>query len=313
MSIALKNSVLSLTVNPAYGGKITSLRDLRSGREWLWTNPHLHAEEKISYGCSYLEELDTGGWDEIFPSVSPCEVGIFKIPDHGDLVSLRWEILDSGPQHLEMAVSTRFAPCRFTRRLELQGEILQVSYRLENLGPEAIPWLWCVHPLIAIEPGMRILLPTGIAMRTTGGLGIDPGIQIKWPHAPGLPALDLIPEVSSGYAVKLFTTTDDIDQVSIIAKDGQLQLSWDRNEIPSLGLWLNYGAWSGSGSPPYFNLGLEPSTAPFDSLAEAVMEKAAHILAPGEVRTWSLRCLVRQQDLPTPRGNCSALHHGSSA
>lgn len=291
MPIVLKNTVIRVSIDPACGGKITSLRDLRSDREWLWKNPYLRTT-KASYGCSYVAELDSGGWDEIFPSVSPCQLLAFTIPDHGDLVSLSWQLIDSGPQHLEMAVSARFAPCRFTRRLELDGEMLHVSYRLENLGAEAIPWMWCVHPLIAIEPGMRIELPPGTPMRTTGGVGIEPGLSMGWPQAPGLPSLDVIPPISAGYAVKMFTTTNEIEKVRIIANDGQLQLCWDRNEIPFLGLWLNYGAWSGCGSPPYFNLGLEPSTAPFDSLAEALQEKAARILEPGEVCGWSLRCLV---------------------
>ena len=61
----------------------------------------------------------------------------------------------------------------------------------------------------------------------------------------------------------------------------------------TLCLWLNYGAWSGSGSQPHFKLGLEPSTAAFDSLAVACKKKAADILEPGETRvagivSWSI-------------------------
>lgn len=291
MSIVLQNPFLRLTVDPASGGKITGLRDLRSGREWLWKNPHLDGAA-VTYGRSYVEELDTGGWDEIFPSVSPCRVRDLEIPDHGDLVSLPWEVLGSDPERLEMAVTTRFAPCRFTRFLELDGETLRVSYRLENLGREPLPWLWCAHPLIAIEPGMRVSLPAGTPMRTSGGVGIEPGISFAWPRAPGLPVLDTLPEASAGFAVKMFTSAHHAEDITITADDGSLRLSWDRNEIPHLGLWLNCGAWSGCGSPPYFNLGVEPSTAAFDSLEDALHDRTARILGPGEIRTWSLHCVV---------------------
>src|SRR5690606_33323212 len=96
---------------------------------------------------------------EIFPSVAPCRIDGRAIPDHGDLVSLPWEMLAATPHSLEMTVTTRFAPCRFTRRLALQDCALNLDYTLENTGRESIPYLWCAHPLFAIEAGMTIGLP----------------------------------------------------------------------------------------------------------------------------------------------------------
>ena len=84
--IRLENDLLSLEILPEIGGKISSLFDKSSKREWLWTHPSLQRRPPV-YGESYVENLDSGGWDEIFPSVSPCrlEDGT-RIPDHGDLV-----------------------------------------------------------------------------------------------------------------------------------------------------------------------------------------------------------------------------------
>ena len=33
-----------------------------------------------------------------------------------------------------------------------------------------------------------------------------------------------------------------------------------------IGLWLNYGAWSGANTPPYYNAGVEPTGFPHDDL-----------------------------------------------
>lgn len=291
MPITLENSCLRLTIDPAIGGKITRLQDVRTGREWLWKNPHL-SQTPQPYGASYVETLDTGGWDEIFPSVSPCQIESLVIPDHGDLVFLPWEVIDVSPLSLEMAVTTRFASCRFTRWLHLEGETLRVDYQLENLGTESIPYLWCAHPLIAIEAGMSLELPAGTPMRVDGGVGVAGGTAFAWPHAPGLPPLDRIPDprVDGPFAAKLFTAAGSVAEVSLTTADGgnSLRLAWNAEDAPFLGLWLNCGAWSGCGSAPYFNLGIEPATAPFDSLIDAISADSHRRLGPGETRCWSL-------------------------
>lgn len=292
MQIILENSCLRLTVDPSRGGKITGLQDVRTGRQWLWKNPHLD-DGPFVYGASYVERLDTGGWDEIFPSIAPCRVGEREIPDHGDLVSLPWEVLARTSHSLEMAVVTRFAPCRFTRRLTLEEDVLRMDYTLENTGKEAISYLWCGHPLFALEAGMTLRLPHGTPMKMTGAGG-DATETFEWPHAPGFPPLDRIPDLSSSdfnpFAVKLFSDKGSVDRVTLASANAleTLNIRWDITEIPFLGLWLNCGNWSGCDSAPYFNLGIEPATSPFDSLEDAIGNDAHCIIHPGMVVRWIL-------------------------
>jgi len=294
MPLTVENIHLRLTVDPASGGKITGLQHVPTGRQWLWANPHLEQKPGV-YAASYVESLDSGGWDEIFPSVTPCRIGSLEIPDHGDLVSLPWEVLDTSPLSLEMAVTTRFSPCRFTRVLRLEGRTLKVEYRLENLGTESIPYLWCAHPLISIEPGMTIALPEGLPMRTNGGAAF------RWPHAPELPPLDIIQDPCSPgfepFAAKLFTAGGSVSEITLTTADGrdQLRVSWNTEHAPFLGLWLNCGAWSGCGSAPYFNLGIEPATAPFDSLEDAILNGGYRLIGPGACVAWSLDLTVSGQ------------------
>ena len=51
MRTVIENTRLRVTVEPGSGGKITSLRDLATGREWLWRNPHIERMAP-SYGMS---------------------------------------------------------------------------------------------------------------------------------------------------------------------------------------------------------------------------------------------------------------------
>lgn len=86
----LANGLISLTFIPELGGKLSSLRDLRSGREWLWTNEHLPYQKPT--GSNSYVNADTGGWDECFPTVAPCSYPLepwqgIPLPDHGELWS----------------------------------------------------------------------------------------------------------------------------------------------------------------------------------------------------------------------------------
>src|SRR5204862_453084 len=69
--IGVNTGALSLCLIPALGGKINSLRDLRTGREWLWRNPRL-PYRRAEPESAYVAVADTGGWDECFPTVAPC-------------------------------------------------------------------------------------------------------------------------------------------------------------------------------------------------------------------------------------------------
>ena len=291
--IEIANEFLKLAIVPEAGCKITGLQSVKTGRQWLWANPFLPVAAPV-YGASYVEQLDSGGWDEIFPSVAPDHTGGLSIPDHGDLAQLPWQVLSQSATRLAAAVTTRFAPVRFTRTLTLEGNRLQADYRMENQGEKSVPYLWCAHPLIALEPGMRIELPQGTTMRIDGGVGVAAGTSFAWPHAPGLPALDRVPDPGQAgfapFAGKMFTAQNAVDTVAIATADGseKLRLSWDRQSAPHLGLWLNCRGWSGCGSAPYFNLGVEPATAPFDALSAAVQDGSGRLFAPGASAAWSL-------------------------
>lgn len=281
----LTNDQVSLEVIPELGGKISSLIDKRTGRDWLWTNPHLERRPPV-YGESYVEQLDTGGWDEIFPSINSCELpqGI-RVPDHGDLVFLPTMVIDQSSQSLTLATLTRSMRTRFSRKLELDGDLLTIHYILESLDDRKLPFLWAPHPLIALEDGMMLELPTdrlttrdGLDLEATSGGGCR--IHIRDPEKG---------EVGP-HQLKCFTGRLSTSWASLTAADGaSLRLDWDVEDAPYLGIWLNQRSWSGCGSEPYFNLGLEPTTAPCDGLPEAIEMNEHLSLEPGGTRTWSVR------------------------
>lgn len=120
---------------------------------------------------------------------------------------------------------------------------------------------------------------------------------MRWPWLPVAPdkSINLStcfgePQGGAGYAAKVFVRSTSPGQVSVGSADGreQLTIRYDSTRLPWLGLWLNNRGWSGAAGSPYLNLGLEPSTAPCDSLAQAIAMNEITFLQPGEIQEWSL-------------------------
>jgi galactose mutarotase-like enzyme len=310
-AIRLQNERMSVSLLPEAGGKIAELIDRRSGRNWLWQNPHLPMRRPV-YGSDYGGELDSGGWDEILFSTGPCEIGLpdgtrHRIPDHGDLVGQLWTVeafaaLKSGDAVCDLTATGRVFDYRWRRVAILDAErpLLTLKYSLENTGDSTWPWAWCAHPLIAVERGMRIELPADQEFRVADSKRLKPNqlySEFAWPRLPLNDGgeIDLSAGFDSGaepdrFAAKLFVRSASPGAVGIASANGteRLTFRYDERLIPWLGLWINNRAWSGCGSQPHLNLGLEPSTSPCESLTEAIAEGWTEHLEPGKIRTWSL-------------------------
>lgn len=308
----LDNGLVRAIVVPALGGKIASLVDLKSGKEWLWQNPHLEPRQ-AEFGASYVIRHDTGGFDECFPSVGATRypAGPWEgtpIPDHGEIWSLPWKadaFCDGTAIELRTTVSGVRFPYRFERTLIMhEGEAgVRLAYTVTNHTGFAFPFLWSAHPILAVEPGMRLLVPTR-------DMTVYSSVEDRWgrlgtPQAfPRLVDKDdrardvsTLPEPGIGMAVKLFgkSPVQGFVAVQDPAKRSELRMQFDPNEITHIGLWLNFGGWSGvPGAPPYYNMGLEPCIGAQDDLAIAHHQyRETGTLPPHGRKSWQLDLIVR--------------------
>ena len=301
--IRLGNDRVSVSVMPQLGGKIYQITDLETGRDWLWKNPHIALRHPMP-GMDYDRELDSGGWDEILFSVKPCTLdlpdeGQMFIGDHGIAVDRAWNnagtgVNNAGEAVCELFVEGQFPRFKLKRRITLDTDQarLKFEYSLFNTGPTPWPWLWCAHPLFAIESGIRINTREGQQIRLMQQNDATPVEDQAWPILALADGQNLnLEEVYAEPGTlcqKLFVRS--AGQVDFSTADGMecLSMVYDPESLPWLGLWINNNAWSGCGSEPYLNLGLEPSTAPHEFLTEAVAQGQADFLQAGESRNWAL-------------------------
>lgn len=308
-SLCVHTGSIELTLIPELGGKISSLRDRRSGREWLWRHPRF-PYKRVPYGSSYIAEADTGGWDECFPSVSVCSYpsepwqGI-AIQDHGELWSQipEFEIVERAET---LTLRTRWQgvalPYTFTRTVTLapNSSVIRANYEVVNNADQSINYVWSIHPLLSIEPGMVLDLPHSARFHVAGSIPQDlvsPEQTVQYPFAaPGL-NFPTLPETSAGCAIKIWSDPLPAGEgwAVLSANDGELKMRWDVTLLPQVAVWMNFGAWAADGGTPYYNLGLEPCIGAQDSLADAVTQYDLFAtVSPRGSKTWWLEIELTQ-------------------
>lgn len=289
--VTVSNSHLSISMLPELGGKVTSLR--KGAREWLHLNTNFNLIRPV-YGSSYIHDFDSGGWDECLPSIAgerEDSLGL-EIPDHGELWGLPWSC---GVERLEREIhlcavvkSEKFG-FEFRRTIIVPAEEAQIRifYTLINLTERPFPYLWSAHPILTIEPNMRISLPANSPVRLNSPENTPTGL---WPFLDPSTQVDIVPSPEAAIARKLFVGPLAEGWVSLTAPNGDmLRYGFDVKDIPFVGLWQNYGGWSGNASfAPYYNLGIEPCSGMPDSLQTAQVWTTCPTLPPYQTSTWAL-------------------------
>jgi hypothetical protein len=269
-----------IEVVPSYGGKTVSLQDKRTGREWLDAAQGLSPRRPHGTDEDW-EIFDRSGWDECFPTVDPCAypdgewVGRY-IPDHGEVWRLEWEgcAENSGvTPALLMGVDGQVLPYRFEKTVRLiSDEAMLIEYSVENRSSSPFAFLWAMHPLFRVEPGMELRLGTSVdevavSYSAADRLG-ERGTTVGWPSPrPGVD-LSIVGRPTEGTAEKYYVKSPLVEGYAEIRhrETGEsLTLQFDPASIPFLAVWTNYGGWNGG-----YHLALEPASGYLDRLDEAI-------------------------------------------
>ncbi|HUE75220.1 MAG TPA: DUF5107 domain-containing protein, partial [Chloroflexota bacterium] len=92
-ALALESDAIRLVVLPTVSGKMISLVDHSTGREWLWRSPTRRLQPP-RYASNFAD-WDISGFDECFPGIEEGPYPEFpwagvEVPDHGEWWTLPW-------------------------------------------------------------------------------------------------------------------------------------------------------------------------------------------------------------------------------
>jgi hypothetical protein len=270
----LGNDRVEVSTVPELGAKIVSLKNLRTGREWMW---HPAAGLKLfrnqprdDFSASPLV-----GMDECLPTIAPCEWEKRKLTDHGEVWCRPWCVDHSAWDRGVLKTSIRlcFSPLDFERALELRENEVLLNYRLQNRSQGQEPFLWAMHPLLRLRSGDGLVLPASTRSLLKEHNWID-AVDSAIPGG-GCSKLFAWP-LSEGFAGIHNQNTGD-----------WLQFEWSPVENNTLGLWRSCGGWYG-----HDHFAIEPTNANGDSLDQAARQKRCRVLAASETATWQIRLRV---------------------
>ncbi len=284
----LKNRYWTVEVVPGLGGKVITLRDGQSGREWLWSRQGdrrlTPPDREAGFGAGNLI-----GWDELLPNLAADTWQGGELPPHGELWSSE-VVIDRGAW-AEGSIRTEIAlaslPLRYSRDIYLDGDTLSFNYHLENTGDEAVPYLWALHPLFAIKDGDTLGLEpqdSKVTLQVAPGLRqLKPGDAFSWPGTDvglDLTTFELGDVPKAGIKLFMASPEDGAVVLANAASGEALLMRYDVAALPHLAIWLARGVWGGA-----HHLALEPTNRPGESIEEDV---ATGWIEPGESREWTL-------------------------
>lgn len=301
-ALEIDNADLRAMVLPQVGAKILSLVDLRTGRNLLFRSrrPLIQPE----YGGRY-DRYDYSGWDECFPGIGECPhpeypwAGV-TVPDHGELWTLPWQTELIAGVLRQYTHGVRF-PYTFERRIDFNGgDRLVFSYFVENHAPYPFKAFWSTHPMLAVTPTTRILLPPGVQVRVEvskneriGGYLSErpwPRTRDRWGREIDLDVIGL-PEQRT--VEKLFSTDVPAGWCALYdeASEEFLAFTFRPEQVPFVGVAAMRGGWPTESASDLIVV-LEPCTGWPDRLDIAITRGAAVAVPPQGRIEWQFDATI---------------------
>ena len=298
--VTMDNRTVRVRFLPELGAKMTSLVRIASGHEFLLQPQRPLRRPK--YGDPF-EAFDTSGFDECLPTVSACRDPSGQLlPDHGELWSVPWHARVSG-ERLHLSASGRVLPYHLTKAIRLESQDVVIDYELVNDSASDMKFLWSAHPLLAVDPGSRIVLPAEVKEVLINYSLHDRlgkfGNRCRWPVAGthrGSERLDILAPPTAGLADKVFTArlTDGSCSFAKPSSGESISFRFDPMKVPYIGLWTCQGGWPDPAHGGHYTVALEPCSGRPDSLCEAITRGENDLLRPRATKNWTLRLRVQQ-------------------
>lgn len=267
----LQDGQTALAVVPELGGKIISLKNLETQREWLWHPGESLALFKNQTDAAFCDSPLTGV-DECLPTILPCAWRGRNLPDHGEIWNRSWSVdMDAwGRGILKTSIQLEMSPFVFERRLALQEGEVHLNYKLSNVGGTEEHFLWAIHPLLRLAVGDRLELPGSTRELLNGAAWVD---DVVSGVAPENCAKAFACPVLEGWAA----VKNDIT-------GNRLEFAWDPVQNNSLGLWFSRGGWHG-----HHHFAIEPCNGDHDCLTTASGRGRCGAVAANSSVVWQLK------------------------
>ncbi|MBQ4290259.1 MAG: hypothetical protein II719_03600 [Clostridia bacterium] len=276
-AVAIESGEMRAVFLPEDGAKLASL--CFHGRETL-EQAKGDAYLRLFPDSDYVR-CECSAFDDMFPTIDPCELDGRRYPDHGEVCRIPHSFRREG-EDLFFSCDARSVGARFSKRVRAEGAVLRIDYRIENGNETPLPCLWAAHMMFRGVPGARVwsCFPPDTVRRIRFGCPPDEP-EVLGPFSPD----------GESYKYFLETCTSPLS-CGIRYPDGRvLTVAFEGSAVRWLGVWINQGSFKGM-----YNIALEPCTAPYDSPENAEREDAGFRVPGGGETAFTLRIRMDGED-----------------
>jgi galactose mutarotase-like enzyme len=298
-AVVLENRLLRVVILPEVGAKILQITYKPTDTELLWNNLRM-PPARVPMNSRY-DDVWSGGWDELFPNDEATLIDGEAYPDHGEVWTSAWHAEPfAGPDEIgvHLTLTTPISAIRMEKTLRLQAGSSDLEFRHAIINPGSVPFpfLWKLHPALAVTPHHRIDFPAMKVVLEPGFPGTLGGASqtFDWPYVQvGGQMIDLrrVPPASARQLYFIYGTHMQAGWCALTNTATRLAcgLVFDPQVFPSCWLFASYGGWRAHNVAV-----LEPCTGypvNFDAMRAAGRQRT---LAPGESLAAEVRFVVRE-------------------
>ncbi len=304
--ITLENDKLNLKLIPDLGGKITEINLMESGTQFLkLSDISLENVPLPEFGDLFLPPY-AFGFEECFPNVSssgiPLKDSFINLPDHGELWSRPWKYEFADKNKIRLYIEGNLLSYTFSKKVQIVENTIKIEYELKNLEDVTFHYIWSAHPLLSIQQGDKLILPSEVSRvmlnwSSDTSLG-RAGDYLSWPNLFGKVEnknFNTVASESLGFSAKLFTEKLKTGKAGILKKETgeSLIFSFNVDETPYLGIWICYGGWPADSIEEEYTLALEPCSSRPDDLSKAIDRNESSKIGPGATKKWSMNITLK--------------------
>jgi hypothetical protein len=270
-AISVETKTLTAIFLPDEGSKLASLKYNQSGDELLEQGKDTEYKRLTTDGDYVGSECS--GFDDMFPTIDPFTpddgplMGV-EYCDHGEVCRMPFEYKIT-ENSLEMHMHSDRYHYDYTKTIsENEAGGLTIHYRIENNMDDVFDFLWAAHIMIKACDGGEVLVPFGLGDKIEFMFGASKDVRENGGIA----------NLTKEY---LTSKIDDANRNSYKYYfndrtfkgccgyfnpkiDKMLLLSYDKDKLPFLGIWMNDGYLKEMN-----NIALEPCTMAFDRVDDA--------------------------------------------
>ena len=286
-AIRLETAKYIALVLPSEGGKIASFQDKITGKEYLLQNPsatYLHIGLTDDF-----EKGECSGFDDMFPTIDPVCVEGKEYPDHGEVCRVPFSYT---PAEDKLVLEYASVSLGYTYKKSFTGEkngALRIAYEITNQSETPLRALWAGHCLLNAEQGGKIIVP--FQERSPMDCVYDSNQNIQAPVRLPYQEQQLLTTWSETRAAQKWYFFEKCQQGMVgyqYPQGDTFVMEFDKNNLPYLGLWLDYGLVNGS-----YCVGLEPCSLGYDTVLNAEKYGQKRLIKTGETMRFEILLYVK--------------------